>query len=161
MREYQADMARSGVMARIVIGGTFGPTVKVTEDGTRKEQWYMSRIPGVLEEIVLSVKAGQPVFLIGAFGGVAKLVIDLISGKDHKEATWDYQKRAPFAPEMRALYEQRRVVWMDYPEIVSLFRGKGLEGVNPLLRGEEQKELFETVDLHRMAELILQGMSCL
>jgi hypothetical protein len=159
MRAYQADMARSGVMARIVIGGTFGPTVKVTEDGTRKEQWYMSRIPGVLEEIVLSVKAGQPVFLIGAFGGIAKLVIDLIRGKDHKEATWDYQKRAPFAPEMRALYEQRRVVWMDYPEIVSLFRGKDLEGVNPLLRGEEQNELFETVDLHRMAELILQGMN--
>jgi len=49
-------------------------------------------------------------------------------------------------------------VW-NYPEIVSLFRGKGLEGVNPLLRGEEQNELFETVDLHRVAELILQGMN--
>jgi hypothetical protein len=159
MRAYQADRARSGVIARIVIGGTFGPTVKVSEDGTRKEQWYMSRIPGVLEEIALSVKAGQPVFLIGAFGGVAKLVIDLIRGKDREEATWDYQKRAPFAPEMRALYEQRRLEWMDYPEIVSLFRDKGLEGVNPLLRREEQDELFETVDLHRMAELILQGMS--
>lgn len=48
MRAYQADKARSGVVARIVIGGTFGPTVKVNEDGTRKEQWYMSRIPGVL-----------------------------------------------------------------------------------------------------------------
>jgi hypothetical protein len=40
-----------------------------------------------------------------------------------------------------------------------LFRDKGLEGVNPLLREEEQDELFETVDLHRMAELILQGIS--
>ena len=159
MRAYQADKARSGVIARIVIGGTFGPTVKVTEDGTRKEQWYMSRIPGVLEEIVLSVKAGQPVFLIGAFGGVAKLVIDLIRGTDREEATWDYQKRAPFAPEMRALYEQRRIEWIDYPEIVSLLREKGAEGINPLLRSGEQDELFETVDLHRMAELILQGMS--
>ena len=119
----------------------------------------MSRIPGVLEEIVLSVKAGQPVFLIGAFGGVAKLVIDLIRGKDRKEATWDYQKCAPFAPELRALYEQRSVEWIDYPEIVSLFREKGAEGINPFLRSEEQDELFETVDLHRTAELILQGMS--
>jgi hypothetical protein len=146
MRAYQSDKARSGVTARIVIGGTFGPTIKVSEDGTRKEQWYMSRIPGVLEEIVLSVKAGQPVFLIGAFGGVAKLVIDLIRGNDREEATWDYQKSAPFAPEMRALYEQRGIKWMDYPEIVSLFRMKGVEGINPLLRREEQEELFETVD---------------
>jgi hypothetical protein len=159
MRAYQADRARSGVIARIVIGGTFGPTVKVTEDGTRNEQWYMSRIPGVLEEIVLAVKAGQPVFLIGAFGGVAKLVIDLIRGRDREEATWDYQKRAPFAPEMRALYEQRGIDWIDYPEIVALFREQGVERINPLLQREEQDELFETVDLHRMAELILQGMS--
>ena len=159
MRAYQSDKARSSVMARIVIGGTFGPTLKVSEDGTRKEQWYMSRIPGVLEEIVLSVQAGQPVFLIGAFGGVAKLVIDLIHGNDREEATWDYQKRAPFAPEMRALYEQRGIKWMDYPEIVSLFRMKGVEGINPLLRREEQEELFETVDPYRMVELLLLGIS--
>ena len=159
MRAFQAAKARSTVTARIVIGGTFGPTVKVNEDGTRKEQWYMSRIPGVLEEIVLSVKAGQPVFLIGAFGGVARLVIDLIRGKDREEASWDFQKRAPFAPEMRALYEQRGVAWMDYPEIVSLLRGRALEGVNPLLRGTEHEELFETVDPYRMVELVLQGLS--
>jgi SLOG cluster2 len=80
----------------------------------------------LLEEIVLSVKAGQPVFLIGAFGGVAKLVIDLIHGNDREEATWDYQKRAPFAPEGRALYDQRGIGWMDYPEMVSLWReGRG------------------------------------
>ena len=159
MRIYQANQARSGVMARIVIGGTFGPTVKTGEDGTRKEQWYMSRIPGVLEEIVLSIKVGQPVFLIGALGGVAKLVIDLIHGNDREEAAWAYQKRAPFAPEMRALYEQRGIGWMDYPEIVSLFREKGVQGINPLLRREEQEELFETVDPYRMVELVLEGMS--
>src|SRR4029450_10009502 len=105
-------------------------------------------------EIVLSVQVGQPVFLIGAFGGAGKLVIDLIRGKDREEATWDYQKRAPFAPEMRALYERRRVEWMDYPEIVALVREKGVEGINPLLRKEEQEELFETVDPYRMVELV-------
>jgi hypothetical protein len=42
--------------------------------------------------------------------------------------------------------------------LISLFRDKGLEGVNPLLRKEEQDELFETVDHQRMAELILQGL---
>ena len=159
MRAYQADNARSGVTARIVIGGTFGPTVKAGENGLREEQWYMSRIPGALEEIVLSVQAGQPVFLIGAFGGIAKLVIDLIHGNHRQEVTWDYQKRAPFAPEMRALYEQRGIGWIDYPEIVSMLRQKGVAGINPLLGIEEHEELFETVDPYRMVELILQGMA--
>ncbi|HSV61822.1 MAG TPA: TIR domain-containing protein [Chthoniobacterales bacterium] len=158
MRAYQADKARSGVVARIVIGGTFGPTVKVSEDGTRKEQWYMSRIPGVLEEIVLSVQAGQPVFLIGAFGGVARLVIDLIRGKERAEATWEYQKAAPFAPEMRALYEQRGIPWTDYPDIISLIRNKGAAGINPLLSTAEQDQLAESVDPSQIVELVLQGL---
>jgi hypothetical protein len=69
----------------------------------RQEKWYSSRIPAVLEEVVLSVQAGQPVFLIGAFGGVARLVIDLLDGKPREEATWDCQKRVPFSLEMRML----------------------------------------------------------
>ena len=83
----------------------------------------------------------------------------MIHGKDREEATWNYQKRAPFAPEMRALYEQRGIEWVDYPEIVSLLREKGMKGINPLLSDEEQKELFETVDPGRMVELVLRGLN--
>jgi SLOG-like protein/TIR domain-containing protein len=158
MRAFQADRARSGIVARIVLGGTFGPTVKISEDGSRKEQWYASRIPGVLEEIVLSAEAGQPVFLIGAFGGVARLVIDLLRGNDREEVTWDYQKRAPFASEMKALYSQRGLPWLDYADIVALLRGKGMAGINPLLAPLDQAELFETVDQGRIIELVLLGL---
>jgi hypothetical protein len=159
MRAYQSDKTRSGILARIVLGGIFGPTVNVAEDGTRKERWYASRIPGVLEEVVLSVRAGQAVFLIGAFGGAARVIIDLVHGKDRDEATWEYQKRAPFASEMKALYEQRGVDWVGYPEMISLLRQHGLKGINPLLDEREQEELFETVDPRRMVELVLLGLS--
>ena len=131
MRRFQADAAKSGVVARVVLGGTFGPTMKVAEDGTRSERWYAGRIPGVMEEVLLSVLAGQPVFLIGAFGGAARLVIDLAEGRARPEATWEYQKRAPFAPEMKELYLKRGLEWMDYPEIAALFREKGLGGIRP------------------------------
>ena len=113
MRAFQADASRSGVVARIVLGGTFGPTFKALPDGTTQENWYMSRIPGVLEEIVLSIQHGQPVFLVGVFGGVAKLVMDLIQGVDRPEATWDFQKGAPHAEDMRKLYEAQGQPWMD------------------------------------------------
>ena len=158
MRTFQADRARSGIVARIVLGGTHGPTSKVSEDGTRKEQWYAGRIPGVLEEVFLSVRAGQPVFLIGAFGGAARLVIDLILGYDRIEATWDYQKAAPFATETRALYKRCGLEWTDYPEIVSFLREKGIAGINPLLSQQEHEELFDTVDQGRIIELVLVGL---
>jgi hypothetical protein len=159
MREFQADAAASKVCARIVLGGTFGPTVKIGEDGSREEKWYSSRIPGVLEEVLLSVRAGQPVFLIGGFGGVAGLVIDLLSGTDRQEATWDFQKQAPFAAEMRALYEARGLDWWDYPDMVQFLREKGVAGINRLLSEEEHRELFETIDSVRMIELVLLGLS--
>jgi hypothetical protein len=161
MRTFQADKSRSGVVARVVLGGTFGPTIKVAEDGTRQEQWYASRIPGVLEEVMLSVQMGQPVFLIGAFGGVARLIIDVLQGKDREEATWEYQKHAPFAPEMRQLYEQRGPAWWDYPDMVGLLRSKGVASINSLLTEEAHAELFETVDPWRMVEIVLQGLNSL
>ena len=158
MRAYQADFARSNIAARIVLGGTFGPTMKANEDNTMTEKWYMSRIPGVLEEILLSIQYGQPVFLIGAFGGIAKLVIDLLRGRERVEATWDFQQHAPHAPEMRELYKERGVEWIDYPEIISLIRNKGAAGINPLLSVEEQEELFDALDPVRITELVLLGL---
>jgi len=41
---------------------------------------------------VLSVQAGQPVFSIGAFGGVARLVIDLIRGQDRERSIVEFPK---------------------------------------------------------------------
>lgn len=161
MRALQADGTKSGVAARVVIGGTFGPTDKSTEGQPPKKQWYMSRIPGVFEEVILSAMAGQPVFLVGAFGGVAKLLIDLIRGTPREEATWQYQKQAPFAPEMKQIYLDRGLPWLDYPEMTSLLQQKGFAGINPTLSEEEQVELAETLDFSRILELLLQGLNSL
>lgn len=149
----------SDTCARIVVGGTFGPTEKALPDGTREQKWYFGRVPGLLEEVLTSAKAGQPVFLIGAFGGVARLVIDLLAGQDRAEATWAYQKNAPFATEMRAFYEERGEEWWDYAEMVEFLRNKGAKGLNPCLTEEEHRVLFHTRDPVRMVELILLGLS--
>ncbi len=145
----------SGIAARIILGGKFGPP----EQGPGSdEQWYAGRIPGVLEEVVLSAQAGQPVFLIGGFGGAAALAIDLLEGRDSLEATWDYQRRAPNAVGMRALYEQCGQTWWDYPDMVQFLRDTGPGGINPLLTDAENRELFHTRNVTRMIELILAGL---
>jgi len=142
-----------------VLGGTFGPTEKRTEGGPPKKQWYMSRIPGVFEEVVLSAMAGQPVFLVGAFGDVAKLLIDLIRKILREEATLEYQRQAPFAPEMKQIYLDRGLPWWDYAEMVNLLHQKGFAGINPTLSEQEQVELAETLDFSQILELLLKGLN--
>jgi hypothetical protein len=41
---------------------------------------YSSKYPGVVEEAYEIMKAGKPLFLIGAFGGATRAVIDAVSG---------------------------------------------------------------------------------
>jgi hypothetical protein len=153
----QAQVAETS--ARIVLGGKTDKTLTRQPDGTSKESWYMSRIPGVLEEVYLSSLRNQPVFLIGAFGGAAAMVIDLIRGTDRIEATWDFQKAAPHSVELRELYNQQGLEWIDYPELVAELRKRGVTGINPLLTEAENLELFETIDLMRMIELVIRGLS--
>ena len=154
MREAQV-VSDSGIAARIILGGKFGSP---KEGPGSDEKWYLGRIPGVLEEVVLSAQAGQPVFLIGAFGGAAALVIDLLEGRERPEATWEYQRRAPHAEGMRELYDQCGQTWWDYPEMVELLRNTGAAGINPLLSEEQNRELFHIRDLSRIIELILAGL---
>lgn len=157
MREAQTAKD-SGIAARIILGGKFGPP----EAGPGSdEEWYAGRIPGVLEEVALSARADQPVFLIGAFGGAAALAIDLLEGKDRTEASWDYQRRAPNSLAMRALYDRCGQSWWDYSEIIDLLRTTGPAGINPLLSEGDSRELFHTRKVPRVIELVLKGLSSL
>jgi len=155
MREEQT----ANTIARIIVGGTFGPVEKKQADGSTKESWYASRIPGVLEELVISLKQNQPVFIIGTFGGVASMVVDILEGHGREEMSWEYQKNAPHAIEMRSLYEDRHETWLDYDQMRQILLEKGVEGLNPGLTVDEHKELFYTTDIFRMVELVITGMN--
>jgi hypothetical protein len=180
MRTFQVDSARSKVVARIVLGGVFGPTVKSVEGKPPQQKWYAGRMPGVLEEVLLSIKAGQPVFLIGAYGGAAQLAIDLLLGRPHPAARWDYQSKAPHAEEARKLYAARGQKWwyyhdearldglaVDDPKSIVEFLSDAWKTpkpalgwetrINPLSRAANE-ELFTTPDLTRIVELVLEGM---
>ena len=144
-----------GTWARIVLGGTIGPTLKAMPDGTRKTVWYSSRIPGVLEETLLSLKEKQPVYLVGAFGGCARLVLDAMEGREREELTWDFHKQAPHASEMRQLYGTE---WWDYPDMVKFLRDTGYAGLHNGLSEDENRLLATTRVPDRIVELILTGL---
>jgi hypothetical protein len=154
MRETQTQ----AVQARIVLGGKTGPTIGVQPDGTRQEKWYKSRIPGVLEEVLISLKHQQPVYLIGGFGGCARLVADVLSGRHREEMTWAFQQGAPHAAAMRELYETRGIGWWSYEDMTQFLHDTGIHGLRNGLSVAENQELFETLDLERIVELLLKGL---
>jgi hypothetical protein len=140
MRQRQTEE----VAARIVVGPA--------GDG------YRGRMPGVLEEAMLSIRAQRPVYLVGAFGGCARLVLDALNGVSRKELSWDYQRAVPFSEELRDLYKTRSQSWDEYDAIVSDLKGRGLAGMKNGLTVEENRELAITRSAERIVELILRGL---
>ncbi|HYI95120.1 MAG TPA: TIR domain-containing protein [Bryobacteraceae bacterium] len=157
MREAQAKTAR----ARVLLGGKVGPTLTMTTDGRRETRWYSGRIPGVVEEALVSLKAGQALYLMGAFGGAARLVIDLLEGRRRDEFTWEFQKAAPHAAEMRRLYDQHGPQWESYEEMTSRFSSAGVSELARQngLSVDQNRELFHCRDVVRLVELLLEGLS--
>ncbi len=156
MRAQQVDE----VDARIVVGGKTGLTVDAAAEGGVRPEWYSGRVPGVLEEVVLSVQAGQPVFLVGAFGGVASLVMDVIDGVDRPEMTWDFQRDCPHSQRLRELYAERDDEWIDYPEMIELLRGCGLAGLSTL-DADRHRELYSARNLEGILPPLLEGLGAL
>ena len=146
--------------ARVVIGGKVGATVTALPNGGKEMKWYSGRIPGVAEETIATLQAGRPLYLCGAFGGAAALVIDLLEGRRRQEFTWEYQKQAPHAEAMRALYDSEGVAWHDYPEMKHYLAELGVAGLSRLngLTEDQNRELFRTRDLPRLVELLLVGL---
>ena len=158
MRKFQAE--ESGAIARIVIGGKVGPTVTATPEGGKAEKWYMGRIPGVVEEVLMSLRAGQPVFLVGAFGGAAKAVCDLLEGRERSDFTWDFQKQAPHAEAMREIYAKCGEEWENYEELSQYLEEVSLSGLSDSnqLSIDENHELMTSRNQTRIIELLLKGI---
>lgn len=161
---YAGHLGATGYTLRLfdlVLGGKVGPTSTVTADGTRNVSWYSSRIPGVLEEVLLTLQAGKPLYLCGAFGGAAALAVELLQRRVPEEFTWDFHKQAPHAEGMRDLYTRRGLPWLDYPWMAKFFAETGVAELakNNHLSEDENRELFTSRDVPRILELLLNGLS--
>ncbi|MDA8347926.1 MAG: TIR domain-containing protein [Pseudomonadota bacterium] len=144
MRQRQTDE----VAARVVVGGRVGPA----GDG------YRGRMPGVLEEALLGIRAERPVYLIGAFGGCARLVLDALDGVHRSELTWAHHQALPHAEDLKKLYAERGIQWDDYETIATELKTCGIAGLKNGLTIEENRELAASRSAERIVELVLHGL---
>jgi hypothetical protein len=144
MRERQT----AEVAARVVVGGRLGPA----------GEGYRGRMPGVLEEALLAIRAERPVYLVGAFGGCAHLVIDALERVSRQELQWDHQRAVAHSEELRTLYQERGQAWVDYDAVAAELNARGFAGLKNGLTVDENRELAKSRSAERIVELVLHGL---
>jgi hypothetical protein len=138
--------------ARVLMGGKVGG--------------YTGKYPGLLEEAYLALRAAKPLFLLGAFGGCTRAVIELVEGgspesltrnfqcrdESYRQLVEDYNSRAQAKPELG-------LEPIDYERIGLAFSEAGPAGLRNGLNIEENRRLFHAVDPDEIIHLVLKGLS--
>ncbi|PHN00700.1 TIR domain-containing protein [Flavilitoribacter nigricans] len=125
---------------------------------------FRGRMPGVLEEFLISMEQKQPIFLVGGYGGVTAGIAAALQGKDLDELTLPFYEReypeyVQFLEEYNPMYPERAV---DFPAILKWLHEKGRGGddfgLNNGLTREENLILFHSRFAIEIVSLILKGL---
>ncbi|WP_070138134.1 hypothetical protein [Crocinitomix algicola] len=134
--------------ARIFIGG--------------KTSGFKGKYPGVLEEFVLSLKKKQPIFLIGAFGGVTMQIIESLENRETSIFNQDYMADNEDYQELITLFEQNfSENTVSYSKIKEEINNLGWDGISSLngLTVSQNKRLATTPHISEIIYLILLGLT--
>ena len=123
---------------------------------------YRGIWPGVLEEGVIALEAGQPLYLLGLFGGAARLLADALRGVERKELTSAWLSTIPGADELRNEYRKRGRAVQTPEDLRHWLAERGSAGLSKALRNglsdDENIELVNADDPQRIVALILKGL---
>lgn len=154
--------------ARIVLGG--------------RVSGHQGKYPGILEEAYLTLYAAKPLFILGGYGGCAKLLVRVLRDKQvPPELTRAYQaahprtahyqvqgkeelETVPFEQleELYIQFEHDPIVGeeqIDYQRYVNRFAAASIADLRNGLSDDENLELFETIDLDRIIYLVMKGLT--
>ena len=138
--------------------------------------------PGILEESCLTLRAGKPLYIIGAFGGCARAVIETIRDKHRPDAfSREYQAKHPRTARITAADGSVREETVTFAQLESSYQAYGaaapdsaridydrcvetllnteVDGLDNGLNAAENLELFATADLDRTVALVMKGLS--
>jgi len=145
---FMRESMQAKTSARIAMGG--------------KLKGYQGLWPGVLEEGVIALRAGQPLYLLGLFGGAARLLIDTLRGAEREELTSGWLSALPGSAVLRDEYRHRGHHVQTPEELAAELKQKGAVGLSAALNNglsdDENIELVNSDDPQRIVALILRGL---
>jgi hypothetical protein len=138
----------SSCNARIFIGG--------------RAKGFKGKMPGTLEELLIAIKGGHPIYLIGAFGGIAKDAINALDKIHSERFSNEFYFDNAYYKEMVDLYNQENPNdTINYPGYFSIIGNTGFKGLSKLngLTEEENRRLAVTPHINEIVYLILKGFT--
>jgi hypothetical protein len=137
--------------ARVLVGGPFLAT----------SPW-----PGQFEEFETSLQEGKAVFVVGGFGGVSRLIADLLQGGSPEVFTRAYQDEDGKRTSIREYYEHQVSVRAipnmpdpDWTRRTTAIRTTGVSGLNNGLTRAENERLFASRSYTEIVALVLKGLA--
>lgn len=137
------QQAEANAKARVLVGG--------------KTKGFEGCMAGIVEEFVMAMNSNHPVYLIGGFGGAAKLLTEIIEKKNGTKADTLLSIACEDA-KYKALYDyfEANGQHIDYSVLDTItvdgFRNNGLSD-------EENLRLFHSVNIMEIVSLVLKGLS--
>lgn len=133
--------AESNSNARIIIGG--------------KTAGFSGCMPGIMEELLISLEYHHPVYLIGGFGGATKIITQIIEKVDGVTSATLHEK-ALSTPNYKSLceYYADKGMPVDY----TVLDGIKIEDFDNGLSVEQNLRLFHSLDIEEIESLVLLGL---
>jgi hypothetical protein len=126
---------------------------------------FKGKYPGLVEEALLTLRAKQPLFLLGGYGGASHAICLALQGQQPDALTESYQcvngayKTLLQEYNHRIADQQLDLELIDYQVLNKAFAEIGLNGLNNGLADEENSTLFATINNEEAIGLILTGLS--
>jgi hypothetical protein len=133
-----------------------------------------------MEEAYLAMKSNLPVYLIGAFGGCTRAIIDALEGRKPESITLDGQIRldedfccqnpqsakTPYGERVTDFNRRAAahgIPLIDYAELLAVFAATGANNLAALsthngLTPDENRRLFETPHIAEMIYIVLKSL---
>ncbi len=123
-----------------------------------KKSNFKGFMPGILEEFITAVKMNHPIYILGGYGGMAKIIADVLDGKiqlnDFKEILFEDENYKSFVELYNKKYHNE--INLDYV-YSTIKENKNL--VNKGLSVEERKLLMYSDNIIESVELVFKGLN--